>query len=130
MRNRELYGKIEGIAFELSNFVDLSFSANEVKIINLRKIKQVDGYVPFDAIRIYNISNSEVIFAPNQNLNFSEPIYPKTEKVITDLNLFSLYFKENDGSAISSGDLKIKVMKQGATPERVVKKMVRWLIWR
>lgn len=126
LRRRREIREIEGIMLPVSvGAIGISSSI----VIDFTETAPYSKYAPFDAVAIFNDSGSKILCYINQRTDKYHPVAGKTEKVIDNIHLHTLRITEQSAAAIAAGEIYLEVIKSGATPDTLSKKIMRRIGW-
>jgi len=123
-KRRTQLKEVEGIRL---TYVVGSISANGGVVIPLDgKYKK---WKPFDVVYVFNNSGSDITVYINQDSDKRYPVASNTERKIDKIYAHNLKITEDDGSAISSGEVVLMLERKGIDADELAKRQIklRWL---
>ena len=82
-------------------------------------------YAPYDAVNVFNNRAGLIVVYPNQASDRGYPVPGNTERPITGLKLNSMRITEASGAGVNANEIRLILIKTGATPDTLTKKIAR-----
>ena len=105
-----------------------AIAASSFVVLDFAETSPYDAYAPYDKLHIFNDSNSLLEVRPNQRRDKPHFVAGKTEKIISDINLYTVYIGELSGTAIPAtgpGSVRLVVERSPIGADEFYKRMAR-----